>query len=95
MRQLTASSALAAEARATLGNSAWLTRLMEWYTTSWIAVVADAGLPTSALPAVVVAPSSVTTSVSSGSISSSVLVSIAIVPEAWPVPIVSDPLGAV
>ena len=47
MRQLTASSALAAEARTTPGSSVWFTRLKDWNTGSWIAVVADLGLPTS------------------------------------------------
>ena len=74
MRQLTASSALAAEARTTPGNSVWFTRLKEWNTGSWIAVVADLGLPTPAVPLAVCASVSVTTSVSSGSISLSVLV---------------------
>ena len=95
MRQLTASSALAAEARTTPGNSVWFTRLKEWNASSWIAVVAELGLPTCAVPLAVSAFVSVTTSVSSGSITLSVLVRIEIVPEDSPLGTVSDPLGSV
>ena len=95
MRQLTASSALAAEARTTPGNSVWFTRLKEWNTGSWIAVVADLGLPTRAVAV---------GGLHGGERHHQRLVRLdlivgvglnRIVPEDSPLWIVSDPLGAV
>ena len=66
MRRLKASRVLAAEARATPGSTAWLTRFIDSNTGSTIVVVAVAGVPTATVPVVATAVS-LTTRVSRGS----------------------------